>query len=401
MKKTIGIFLESEPTGGGIFQYTLAILDALLALPDQEFFIVIAYQKPQWKEWLKNLEIKNSDSVAIFEFKNHFLGRFIGKLLTFFKLPIKWWRRLSPLFHGVAYGLASKKCDLWIFPSQSGWTYQSPVKSIGVIHDLMHRYEGNFDERKSLFYLHEKSYFNICKWSEAILVDSYVGMSQVQECYGTSSNKIYVLPYITPRYIFNQDIFPDFETLYNLPSRYFFYPAQFWQHKNHKNLILAFNLIKDNFTDMNLVFSGSKKNAYAEVMNLIRDLSLEDRVFYIGYVPNEHIAQIYIKSQALIMPTFWGPTNIPPLEAMAVGCPVAVSDIYGMREQLGDASLFFDPKSPEDISKSMINLWTNNYLREDLVVKGKKLIQNWNQCTFNKRFFEIIDKVLKSYDSNN
>jgi len=49
----------------------------------------------------------------------------------------------------------------------------------------------------------------------------------------------------------------------------------------------------------------------------------------------------------MIMPTFFGPTNIPPLEAIAVGCPVAVSNIYGMPHQLGDAALYFNPTRVE------------------------------------------------------
>jgi glycosyltransferase involved in cell wall biosynthesis len=95
------------------------------------------------------------------------------------------------------------------------------------------------------------------------------------------------------------------------------------------------------------------------------------------------------------MPTFYGPTNIPPLEAMALGCPVAASKIYGMPEQLGDAALFFDPRSIEGIAQAMKVLWQDDNLCAELSQKGTARSLRWNQSHFNQRLHEIIQKVLQ------
>ena len=69
------------------------------------------------------------------------------------------------------------------------------------------------------------------------------------------------------------------------------------------------------------------------------------------------------------MPSYFGPTNIPPLEAMALGCPVAVSNKYAMPEQVGDAGLLFDPDSPEEIAKCIKAMWLDDKLRQKMINK--------------------------------
>jgi glycosyltransferase involved in cell wall biosynthesis len=96
------------------------------------------------------------------------------------------------------------------------------------------------------------------------------------------------------------------------------------------------------------------------------------------------------------MPTHFGPTNIPPLEAFLVGCPVAVSGIYGIPEQVGDAALLFDPESVEEIAKCIERLWTDDALCVMLAAQGKQRAAAWGQEQFNARLREIIDVVLCS-----
>jgi glycosyltransferase involved in cell wall biosynthesis len=66
---------------------------------------------------------------------------------------------------------------------------------------------------------------------------------------------------------------------------------------------------------------------FREVMSLSCQLGLEKEIHYLGYVPNEDMSGIYAEAVALVMPTFFGATNIPILEAWAFGCPVLTSDI--------------------------------------------------------------------------
>jgi glycosyltransferase involved in cell wall biosynthesis len=101
---------------------------------------------------------------------------------------------------------------------------------------------------------------------------------------------------------------------------------------------------------------------FREVISLSCQLGLEKEIHYLGYVPDEDMSGIYAESVALVMPTFFGPTNIPPLESWAFGRPVLSSDIRGIREQIGNAGVLVDPRSVEAIAEGIFRLWTNEHL---------------------------------------
>ncbi|MDL2216563.1 glycosyltransferase family 4 protein, partial [Desulfovibrio sp. OttesenSCG-928-M14] len=164
-----------------------------------------------------------------------------------------------------------------------------------------------------------------------------------------------------------------------LPAGFFFYPAQFWQHKNHLRLLEALGRVKAHHPDIHCVFSGSTSHqGYAPFMEAIQTLRLAQNVTVLGYVSTAEIAWLYRHARGLIMPTLFGPTNIPPLEAMALACPVAVSDIYAMREQCGDAALYFNPHDTGDMALAISRLWTDAQTRSRLVEKGLAHHNAWN-----------------------
>jgi len=395
MKRKIGLLLESRPSGGGTFQYNQIMIDAVAALPVDRYSAVIGYASELWLEYLKDHDIKLAPVVR------GFWGRALGLGWTLLGLPMGFWRRLCPLFHPMAKALLREKCDLWIFPAHDLRSYQFPVPSLVSIHDLMFRYERRFPESASGWeYLNrERSCRNICRWSEGVLVDSEIGRKQMAESYGMPVERIHVLPYIAPRYMHSVQIPARFDEHYRLPAKFVFYPAQFWEHKNHKSLITAIRMLKDALPDLKLVLSGARQNAYDSVVALVQELNLTGDVVFLGYVPDEDMPELYRRARALVMPSYYGPTNIPPLEAFVAGCPVAISGIYAMPEQVGDAALLFDPDSEEDIAACIQRLWTDDRLCADLAEKGKDKAAAWGQEQFNERFREIVEKVLGAGNS--
>lgn len=289
-------------------------------------------------------------------------------------------------------------CDVWIFPSQDSMAYWIPAPSVCAIHDLMHRYEPQFEESASPaeFKYREFNYSNMARWCAGILVDSSTGATQVAESYGTEMSRIHVLPFIPPDYIYRTVSDGDMKALrekYGLPDKFFFYPAQFWKHKNHELLVRGLHRNLADHADMQLVFCGGQKNNYDYITGLIAELGLDSRIRVIGYIPDDDMAVMYHCAQALLMPTFYGPTNIPPLEAMACGCPVAVSRIYGMPEQLGDAALYFDPRSEDEIAAVMAALWSDEALCRRLRERGAARSAGWGIVEFSRRLGGILDSV--------
>jgi glycosyltransferase involved in cell wall biosynthesis len=389
IKKKIGLFLNSIPSEGGVFQYSRSLLEAMASLPQESFELRTAYTSQDWAKVLAGYPMQT------LQFRHALWKYASGRLFCSF-LPVKVWRAFFLHVHSVKTSIIGQHCDLWIFPAQDTWAYLIPVPALGTIHDLMHRYESRFPEVSSRgeYRKRERHFRNTCRWARAILVDSEIGKRQVTESYGVDSARIYVLPFTPPTFPRVELPSDASNPIPRLPSKYFFYPAQFWEHKNHKSLVKAAALLRQETPDLKVVLTGSPKNAYASTTALIEKLHMEKYFQFLGYVPQRCMPELYRRARALIMPTFFGPTNIPPLEAAAVGCPVAVSDIYGMREQMGDAALYFDPSSPSDIAHVMQRLWESDDLCKELSKKALIHSLHCGQDQFNKRFCHILQQIL-------
>jgi len=393
--KKIGLYLGTRPDGGE-FQYHLTMLDAMAALPVDRYSVVCGYSADFWLPYLDARKLRSLSVPASFR------GRALSLLWTRAGLPQGPWRACSRFFDPLARSLLQEQCDLWIFPGPTARSFQVPVPALVSIHDLMHRYERRFAESSSPmeYYNRERNLSNICKWSKGIVVDSAVGQQQLCESYGVPPERVNPLPYTPPSHIYATETPPGFNDRYRLPEKYIFYPARFWEHKNHGRLIEAVSLLKGSFPDLKLVLAGSRQNAYDAVLAQVRELSLVDDVLFLGYVPDSDMAELYRRARAMVMPTFYGPTNIPPLEAFVVGCPVAVSAIYAMPQQVGDAALLFSPESVPEIADCIARLWTDDALCEELARKGRARAAAWGQPQFNGRLQQIIDQVLAAGRGN-
>jgi glycosyltransferase involved in cell wall biosynthesis len=174
---------------------------------------------------------------------------------------------------------------------------------------------------------------------------------------------------------------------------YFYYPAQFWAHKNHYNLLLAFKKLVSEFQGekIKLVFSGSDRGNKPYVQSVIRQLQLNEHVIVLGFVSNEQVFTLYKHALALVMPTFLGPTNMPVLEAMHLGVPVICSDLTGHRETCGDGAIYVHPHDVDNWYRAMRSMLDNSK-RETLILKATAIHE---KSRFNiQHAIESLEAVL-------
>ena len=396
MPRRIGLYLGTAPTNGGLFQYGRTMLDAVASLPRDRFSVVVAYSSEVWKSRVDDVGLP---SVHI---PRTTTARVLHRAVGLGGLPWDWWRAISARIYPAAGGLRAEKMDLWVFPAQDALGYQSGVPALSTVHDLMHLYERRFPEVGSTleFAYRQRHYAAICRYSRGVLVDSNCGKRQLVESYGIAPEKVHVLPFVAPRPISADDLDGGDTAartfVSSLPEKFFFYPAQFWRHKNHVAILRAMAMLRESAPDMRMVFVGADKGEYASVVREVHQQGLEDRVLFLGFVPDAHIGLLYTRARALVMPTFLGPTNIPPLEAFAAGCPVAVSNVYGMPEQVGDAALTFDPADVAQLAGVMLQLWTNDGLCAELSRRGLVRSRLSEQDRMNARLLEILDVLVGS-----
>ena len=106
----------------------------------------------------------------------------------------------------------------------------------------------------------------------------------------------------------------------------------------------------------------------------------------------EELVALYRQAVALTFVTYFGPDNIPPLEAFALGCPVIASAVEGSREQYGDAVVHVDPSDPEAIGQAIWKLHSNKRLRGRLVEAGFERAKRWTAADYLKGMFKLFDE---------
>jgi glycosyltransferase involved in cell wall biosynthesis len=386
---TIGLFLGVRPGNGGMFQYAQSILEAITRLPPTDFRFKIAYVGVDWTPILARLRVSGRSA------QHAVIGMWLADMAILAGLSSRAARLFGTWLNPLARELTALNCDYWIFPAQDAISYQFEGKSIGTIHDLMHRYERLFPEVGSWlrYRMRERRFRGITQNCIAILVDSEVGRQHVMDCYGTRTDRIHVLPYVHPSYVRDSSVRDDFDAYYKLPTKFLFYPAQFWPHKNHKRLLEALSIVASSHPDIALVLTGAKRHGFEDVRVAAAKLGISERITFVGHVPDSDIRGFYERARALVMPTFFGPTNIPPLEANVLGCPALVSDVYAMRGQLGDAALYFDPNSAADMADKIRVIWTDNSLANQLSLLGLARSDTHGQALFNQRMSNILNRI--------
>lgn len=382
MNKKIAVMLCTEPKWGGEHQYALTLMKCLEESDGNVKFVAICCNQ-YWRKWCREHSVEILDiswpSFTENEQERHIKYPVFSRIYTMYMTEFgKRFRR--------------EKIDAVLCTTQGVFVPNINTKIIVPVHDLMHRYEGRFPEVKKGYKERELFFSSKARYSWCVFVDSQTGKKQFIESYSSYMRKglphVISLPYVVPSYITECK-----EEFIDTPLRYVFYPAQFWQHKNHMNLIRAINLLKKDIPDIHLILVGSEKNNRKKIEQYISEYGLTAHITIKGFVSNGNIIYLYRHAVGLIMPSYFGPTNIPPLEAMALGCPAAVSNKYAMREQVGDAGLLFDPDSPDEIAECMRKLWTDENLRQKMIKKGYRQIKKLTLESFNRKFQRIIKEI--------
>jgi glycosyltransferase involved in cell wall biosynthesis len=394
---TVAIYLGGTPTDGGTYQNALSLVSALSRFGEEHH--VIGYCSHD--EWQGILSDHGIEARQVRE--QGVVSRLVTKVLRELPIPIAARRTIGSRVVPFGRQLADDDVDVCLYPNFEHYAWELATPSIAQIHDLMHRYEPHFPEvaADGIPRKRDRMFSRMRTGATAVLVDSEVGREHVIESYGSEGASLHVLPYVAPDYIWEAASdgeapgMRDWAREIRLPEKYLFYPAQFWAHKNHPRLLEAFSRVAARHDDAHLVLVGSPKNASEEVADAIGRLGLSDRVTESGYVTNGQMAYLYRHARALVFPTYFGPTNIPPLEAFVLGCPVAVSGIYGMPEQLGDAALYFDQTSVDEIAGACLRLWEDDALCERLAAAGRVRAEQWGPPQFAERLRAIITEVAR------
>lgn len=350
--RKLGLILGARPSSGGGFSYEVALRETLESICDE-------------------LEI----SLQMFHFNNNQLFRIHrdGAIKTISE------PRRERLW-GVVRGLANKSrpsesdfydryfrsegFELLYFASPNRLAEKiegTPI--VSTIWDLGHRDLPEFPEfRGRLWRAREALYQSTLPRSFHTFTDSESTRTRIVDIYGLVPQRVSSIGLL---YESKAEVDPAVAKASPMEGRYFVYPAKKWAHKNHHVVLAALAQVLGHFPDAKLVLTGHDGSAFEDLVEeRIRRWGLTDNVVDLGYVNEAELDGLVRNAVALLMPTFLGPTNIPPLHALSVGTPVIASDRHSFDGRIQESLRLVPPTSPDAWAAQMLDA-----LRGDLRVE--------------------------------
>ena len=361
--KIIAVLEVSISAGGGFNQSLNAILQ-MKGLLDAKFEFSVVSTNEKNINYLKKLKID-----AEF-FKITLLDRLLPRLYSgrIWSIILSKLKIISPF----EKWLIRKDCDLVYFVEQSSRAESlQNLNFIATVWDLCHRDQPEFPEVREFgeFQSREWASQNTLTLASIILSDSEELADRISSRYGVDRERIVPMPYSPSPLIEELSSKKNKEILklYKIDYGYFFYPAQFWAHKNHYRIIQATKLLHQEGIKARIVFVGGDRGNLEFLKKTTKDLGLENYLTFLGFVPNEHLSVLYKNCQAVVMPSYFGPTNLPPLEAWFFEKPLIYSTHFS--NQVGDAAILVNPDEEFSIANAMKSILDKN-ISEKFIKKG-------------------------------
>ena len=392
----IAIYLEGSPEmGGGFFQSlkaSLLFLDIKKYTKDIELIIT----DKKTKEYLLQKKIKNK------LFKLNKVTNYISQLFEinsfndfFNKIKVS---------HPFYKFIKTNKYDLIIFlgPSQMS-KFCKDVGFISNIWDLDHKKNSQFPEHNlsNIYESKEKLFKEIITRAFKIIVPHKSNKEDLMNFYKVPQDKINIqnfIPMLPTIYKEKPDIvkYNEIYLKFELPNnkKIIFYPAQFWAHKNHKYIIDVANILKSEKNNKYLfVFCGSKKGNYSYIKDLISKNELTDYIKIFNFLSDDEVISLYKNCNAVVMPTFCGPTNLPIYESFFFKKIIFYTKNLIPNDTINDHLIPIDISLPKDLSEKLEICFDKDKL-EKIVLKNYE----YYKLVCNEDDFKInYEKILNEF----
>jgi glycosyltransferase involved in cell wall biosynthesis len=250
------------------------------------------------------------------------------------------------------------------------------------------------------FQQREKTPANALPRAVAVLVDSGRAADRIADLYHIDRERLIELPFIPSSAVRRHAEGLGLQTAegvrrkYDLPERFVFWPSFPASEKNHLYLLEGLAALKDSRgIALDAVFcGGGSEGDWAHVHRQAESLGLSKSVHFLGNVRDEDIPALYEAATALVAPTDCGPTNIPPLEAVTLGCPVIYADLPEFRDQMGAAALYCDLGDPLSLADQLAAILENPSVASRLKESGQALARQIAETDYPRIVAPILDE---------
>jgi glycosyltransferase involved in cell wall biosynthesis len=392
--KKVAIFVDSRKKSGGAYQELLYTIKKIKnENSDNIKFVLIVTSK--------NLDLElEKENFEVYYFSLNAFSRYIAYLRNFssFFRSIKKTFFFRNKFEDFLY---KKNIDLVYFVGPSQYSlYLEDTKFFLTVPDVSVRENLEFPEIVDSSEFQRKD--NILKKSLpralAVITNCEIIKNRISFFYKVLEERIFIIDHkpsnsISEFKIPEMNIQTDVRKRLKIPKDYIFYPAMYLPHKNHKTVMDALKILKNENRNFKLVFCGNDIGYVSNLKKYSKKLNLSDEILFLNFINDEDLPYLYLDASILVMTSLIGPTNIPPWEAFKMKKPVIYSDLPGIREVLGDAVHYVNPMNSVDVAKAIKKILDDQNYKNKLVEKG---FEKFKESEINDNF-SIFFKIIKDF----
>lgn len=340
----------------------------------------------QTAQYLIDELVKNKDLDIQINFVD-FLGYRCRKLIRHYRargcrIKFCWWMPYS------VYNKVFEKCKIpyfFLFGRKNKCTlffeYKVPfgvgTRVVNYVYDVNYKIYPETVEEAALIWLEE--YLPIyCERSDMIITISEFSRKEIVKYLGIDRDRIRVVPCGVDCEKYSRDAgmtrIVAVRKKYGIEGKYILYIGTLEPRKNIAILIEAYHILVKTAGEMpKLVIAGKKGWMYERLFQMVSEFGLDDQVLFTGYIKDSDSAALLTGAEMFVFPSMYEGFGIPPLEAMACGTPVIVSDAEALLEAVGECAAVFRSGDAADLCSKIEQLLRNGEERKRMSETGR----NW------------------------
>lgn len=362
----VGAITCDEPASGGIQRYTREVLRELLRR-DPDLIAFVASPRVHAGHPLQTRLVTPERLTR---------GNFTGNLLR-----LLWHQAVLP-------GALRREGASVFYSTVPDGMFAPPCPQVVTIHDLIPlRFPQSSPRQRHYFrFLVPK----LIDASAAVITMSDATRQDLQRFYGIAGDRVHVV-----HQGYRAEVFRPLEderdagirARYGL-GEYLLTVGEMRPYKNLPRLLEAFARLRA--PGLQLALAGRASPREVDLPALAASLGIADRVAFLGFVPDETLAALYRGAQAFVFPSLYEGFGIPPLEAMACGCPVVSSKLAAIPEVCGDAALYVDAEEVDSLVVGMERVLSDSALRAMLRQRGLERAAGFTYAGAAEKILEVL-----------
>ncbi len=330
-------------------------------------------------------------------------------ILYFRTEPQEWFRQLPPNFKikvipfpkfwtqiRISWEMYRHPVDVLMILASALPLYH-PKNTIVTVHDIA------FELYPELFTWFNRTYLKffsryVTRVATKIVTVSEATKKDLVKHYGANPDKINVIYLGYDSHVYKPLMYEQVQGVldeYGLSyKKYLMFVGTLQPRKNIIRLVQAYEKIASrHHIEEKLVIVGKKGWMWGPILKEIETSECKERIKVLDYAPEEHLPALYNGASLLTLPSMYEGFGIPPLEAMACGTPVVVSNISSLPEVVGEAGELVDPNSVDSIADGLLRVLTDRKLQEGLSQLGRNRAKQFSWETCARKTLKLIESL--------